>query len=55
MFFLYLHHHRLTSLLIQGAPTFMQSRMASLVGVGRTGFRRQFWDLWISFIGLPSL
>jgi len=26
-----------------------------LVGVGRTGFRRQFRGLWIPFYGLPSL
>jgi len=37
MAFLYLHRHRLTSLLIQRAPAFMQSRMEPLVGVGKNG------------------
>jgi len=32
----------------------MQNRTASLVGVGRTGFRRKFCDIWIELYGLPS-
>ena len=47
--------NRLTSFGIQGARTMMQSKVAYSAGVGGARFRRQFWDLWISFIGLPSL
>ena len=47
--------NRLTSFEIQGARTMMQSKVAYSAGVGGARFRRQFWDLWISFIGLPSL
>ena len=47
--------NRLTSFEIQGARTTMESRAAYSAGVGGPRFRRQFWDLWISFIGLPSL
>ena len=32
----------------------MQSKVAYSAGVGAR-FRRQFWDLWISFIGLPRV
>ena len=47
--------NRLTSFEIQGARTMMLSKVAYSAGVGGARFRRQFLDLWISFIGLPSL